>query len=167
MTELDQIWSRMFAEAEQKALTAGRGLVADYLRLRATNDAIRSSAIAWLIDTLIEIASPAIGTPEGVVVEREDAHRFTWGTSSMAGSRLNVRRGMRCLNAETGWARTPADGIMRGGSMAVARLSHFGLPQYTTILRLMREADLPVWINDDDNAVDSGELIRHFEILMK
>ena len=166
MTELDQIWSRMFTESEKNAQAAGRGGVADYLRLRTTNDAIRPAAVAWLIDTLIEIASPAIGTPQGVVVEIQDAHRFTLGTSSMAGSRLSIRRGVRCLNVEAGWARTPADGIMRGGSMAVARVSHFGLPQRNSVFRLMRGTEFPSWVNEDDAAIDSGELIRHFEILM-
>jgi hypothetical protein len=166
MTELDQIWSRMFSEARKNAEAAGRGGVADYLRLRTTNDAIRSAAVAWMIDTMIEIASPAIGKPQGVVGEREDAHRFTVGIASMAGSRLAIRRGVRCLNVEAGWARTPADGIMRGGSMAVARLSHFGMPQHNSVFRLMRGTEFPSWVNEDDAAIDSGELIRHFEILM-
>ena len=163
MTELDQVWSRMLDEATARAKHSGRTDVAEYLRLRATNDAIRTRGVGWLFDTFVEIANPS----HGITIERDEPHNFARGSSNMVGSRIQVRHGVRCLSVEAGWARTPSDGIMRGGSLAFARITHFGMPKAGAELRLVHAETLPNWLTDDDSIIDSGELKRHFDLFIR
>ena len=166
MTELDQVWFRMLDEATARADQAGRDGVAEYLRLKATNDAIRTRGVNWLFDTLVEIAGPALSSFRGLTIEREDPHNFARGSSNMVGSRLQLRHGVRCLTVEAGWARSPSDGIMQKGSLAFARITHFGLPRAGAEIRLVHAESLPNWLYDEDTIVDSRELARHFELFM-
>ena len=53
MNELDEIWSQMLEAAIAGSEAAGHGDVAEYLRLKATNDAIRRRSVAWLFDSMI------------------------------------------------------------------------------------------------------------------
>jgi hypothetical protein len=166
MAELDQVWSQMLAQAESGATAAGRRDIADYLRLRATNDAIRRAGVGWLLDTFIEIATTPRGLAIQPAVDREEPHRFERGSSHMVGTRLNIRHGVRCLSIEAGWARTPSDGIMARGSLAFARITHFGMPRSAAEIRLVHRDTLPAWITDDGSVIDSAELERHFELLL-
>ncbi len=60
MDELDQIWPLMLDDAVQNAVASGRHELASYLRLKATNDAIRTTAVGWLMDTFIAIAGESM-----------------------------------------------------------------------------------------------------------
>lgn len=166
MPELDQIWTQMLERAETGATAAGRDHVAEYLRLRASNDAIRRAGVGWLIDTFVEIATAPRGLPAHPAIDREDPHRFARGSSNMVGTRLNIRHGVRCLSVEAGWARTPSDGIMAQGALAFARISHFGMPRATAEMRLVHSGDLPTWIGDDGSVIDTEGLERHFELFL-
>lgn len=166
MTELDQVWAQMIVEAEGRADDAGRAHVAEYLRLKATNDAIREKGVAWLFNTLIEIASLAGRDRPFQTIEREEPHRFARGSSNMVGSLLQIRQGVRCLTLEAGWARTPSDGIMRSGALAFARITHFGMPKAAAEFRLVHGETLPLWMAEDDAVVDSGHLVRHFQLFV-
>ncbi|MBK7391781.1 MAG: hypothetical protein IPI64_00590 [Chloracidobacterium sp.] len=166
MTELDQVWSRMLTDSAEKADATGREHVAAYLRLRATNDAIRRNGVDWLFDTVIEIAGPAMGGHDPVLVEREEPHSFTRGNSTMTGAVLRIRQGVRCLTVEAGWARLPADGIMQKGALAYARIAHFGMPKHTAEIRLVHGEELPAWLDVSDTAIDSGHLRQHFDIFL-
>ncbi|MEO6050245.1 MAG: hypothetical protein ABIP78_02800 [Pyrinomonadaceae bacterium] len=164
MTELDQIWSRMLDEAAVRAGDSDRTHVAEYLRLKATNDAIRTAGVGWLFDTLIEIASRASRDHNTITIEREDPHSFYRGSSNMVGSLLEVRQGVRCLSVEAGWVRTPSDGIMQKGALAYARIRHFGMPKAAAEFRLVHAETLPSWLAEDDTAIDSREIRRHFRV---
>lgn len=167
MTELDQVWSQMLAETSEKAHQQGREYVVEYLRLRATNDAIRSRGIAWLIDAFIEVATDAQRDKPHLSIERVEPHEFAHGNSTMVGTQLVVRHGVRCLNVEAGWARIPSHGVMRKGSLAVARISHFGLPRLGASIRLIHnEDDLPHWIDDKQNVTDMAVIRRHLDVLL-
>lgn len=166
MTELDQVWFRMLDEATTRADQAGRDGVAEYLRLKATNDAIRTRGVKWLFDTLIEIAGPAFLSSRGLTIEREEPHNFARGSSNMVGSLLQIRHGVRCLTVEAGWARSPSDGIMQKGSLAFARITHFGMPRAGAEIRLVHAESLPNWLGDDNAIIDSRELTRHFELFI-
>ncbi len=165
MNELDQIWFRMLDEATARAERTGRGDVAEYLRLKATNDAIRTAGVRWLTDTFIEIASAQRMRP-GITIGHDEPYNFANGTSNMVGSRLEICQGVRCLTVEAGWARTPSDGIMQKGALAFARISHFGMPKLRADLRLVHTDTLPNWIGDGGAVIDSGELGRHFELFL-
>lgn len=166
MTELDQMWSQMLDHASVRAQQSGNREVAEYLRLKATNDAIRTVGVGWLFDTVIEIATERDRQNTRLLIEREDPHRFDNGSSNLVGTAIRIRQGVRCLTVEAGWTRTPGDGIMRRGALAFARVSHFGMPRSGVELMLVTSPELPFWQNSDTLIrVDSGELRRHFDIL--
>ena len=166
MTELDQMWSQMLDDATGKAGDTGRQQLAEYLRLKATNDAIREIGVRWLFDTVVEIAGRAMRDNYGITIERVEPHSFTRGSSNMVGSLLEIRQGVRCLTVEAGWVRTPRDGIMQNGALAFARISHFGLPREAAEIRLIHAESLPGWRGDDDSVIDSDELQRHFGVFL-
>lgn len=166
MTELDQIWSQMLDDAAARAKESGNRDVASYLRLKATNDAIRTVGVGWLFDTVSEIAAEKDRQNIRLSIERENPHRFEHGSSRLVGAVIRFRQGVRCLTVEAGWTRTPSDGIMRGGALAFARVSHFGMPKAGAELMLVTEGDRPFWrFSDPLIRLGSEELRRHFEIL--
>ena len=168
MNELDEIWSQMLEAAIAGSEAAGHADVAEYLRLKATNDAIRRRSVAWLFDSMIEIVAEA--DPEFVrfSVERVEPHNFAFRGANMAGSLLRIRQGVRCLTLEAGWTRTPSDGFMRGGALAQARITHFGMPREDRDLMLVRGTDLPEWYEAEKKGTadvfGSADLRRHFAI---
>ena len=165
MTELDQVWSQMLGEAAAKAIASGQRDIADYLRLKAANDAVRTAGVSWLIDTVVEMAGHVARDHNTISIEREDPHNFAHGNSNMVGTILTVRYGVRCLTVEAGWTRTPSDGIMRNGALAFARLTHFGLPKLSAELRLIHGEALPKWIDKSEAVIDVDALKRHLNIL--
>ena len=124
MDELEESWAVMLMAASERAAMQGRADVAEYLRLKATNDAIRAAGVKWLLDAFIEIAFEQ--NQSAIKVERKEGHSFAHGASTMAGSQLTIRYGVRCLEIEAGWARTPSHGIMREAALARANVLHFG-----------------------------------------
>ncbi len=166
MIELDEVWSQMLDEAAARADESGRQHVAQYLRLKSTNDAIRERGTLWLFDTWIEIAARAARDHVNLTIEREAPHRFARGSSNMSGSLVRVRQGVRSLTIEAGWARTPSDGIMRNGALAFSRITHFGMPKAGAELNLVHAQTFPNWVDDDGLIVDSHDLQRHFDVFL-
>lgn len=147
MNELNEIWQRMMQEATVKAKESGRSDVADYLLLKANNDAIRAKSCRWLFDSFLELSEEAGKQGIRLDIENENPHRFAIGHSTMVGSLLRFRLGVRNLTVEAGWTRTPADGFMRGGALAHARISHFGMVKANAELLLFRQNDnMPEWV---------------------
>ena len=147
MSELDAEWARRVAAAEQRARAQGRGDVAEYLALRAANDLARGVGCDWLLETTAALAGEANRAGAAVTVTREDAHRFRVGHSTMVGRKLTLRAGVRELVVEAGWPRAPQDGIVRGGGLACARLTHFGDRGCDAALLLVAGAgDAPQWV---------------------
>ena len=166
MTELDQVWSQMLSEAAAKAVATGQSDIANYLRLKAANDTVRAAGVGWLIDSIIEIAGQATAKHKTLVIEREDPHNFAHGHSNMVGTLVAVRYGVRCLNVEAGWTRSPRDGIMRDRALAFANITHFGLPKQRAELRLIHGETLPNWIDKSEAVIDTSSLRRHLDILL-
>ncbi|CAN5448144.1 hypothetical protein BH10ACI2_BH10ACI2_18890 [soil metagenome] len=166
MNELDHVWSQMLENAAEKAGADGRRDVVDYLRLRATNDAIRRAGVDWLFGTMIEIAGRAVRDFAAITMEREEPHSFARGASNMVGSLLEIRQGVRCITLEAGWTRTPSDGIMQKGALAFARVNHFGMPKLGVEIKLVHSESLPNWLDEEEKAFDSGELRRHFDLFL-
>jgi hypothetical protein len=168
MIELDQLWSQMLENAAEKAARSGRADVAEYLRLRSANDAIRSAAATWLIDSAAEIASNFQPTHRLLTIEREEPHRFEHERSRLVGTALRIQHGVRCLTVEAGWTRTPADGVMKGGALALARLRHRGMAGSDSILSLVLSDPLPLWrIHGGGEAADTEFLKQHVEMLLE
>jgi len=154
MSEFEAEWARRIAEAEQRARGAGRGDVAEYLALRAANDEARSVGVAWLIETFAARAAAlnrAGETSISIDLKHEEGHRFRVGLSTMVGTRLLLRAGVRSVTVEAGWPRTPADGIVRGGGLACAAVSHFGDRRAGEEFLLVQTAGrVPRWIILDE-----------------
>jgi hypothetical protein len=170
MEELDQMWSQMLEEATASARTSGRHDVADYLDLKARNDVLRSAGVRWLIEGLIAVAGEVTRRSTVITIDREDPHNFDHRGANIAGSLLKFRHGVRCLTLEAGWTRTPADGFMRGGALAIAKLTHFGMPKMNAELHLKPGPDRPRWVAfyADGASIDADEtfLKQHFAILI-
>ena len=147
MSELDAEWEQRLAEAQSRARAGGRGDVADYLSLRATNDLARAAGIGWLLETFTAIAGEANRGGASITLARDEPHRFNVGNSTMVGTRLTLRLGVRALTIEAGWPRTPRDGIVRGGGLASARIGHFGDREANEEFLLVRSAESgpPKW----------------------
>jgi len=171
MNELDEVWANMINEAIVGARADGRGDVAEYLTLKATNDVIRARSVKWLFDSMLEIAAQANRNSGQITIENENPHRFAVGNATMVGSFLRFRQGVRCLTLEAGWTRTPADGFMRGGALAAARISHFGIGKANVDLMLIRNGDLPQWFSVDQNSRKSlfgfEHLHQHFRVFLE
>ena len=165
MTELDQVWSEMLNKAAANAVHSGQSDIAEYLRLKAANDTIRRIGVKWLMDTALEIAGQAVRRNAAITIEREEPHNFAHGNSNIVGTLLRIRYGVRCLTLEAGWTRTPGDGIMKNGSLALAGIRHFGLPNKGAQLRLVHSESLPLWLDQQDNIVGSKALQLHFDLL--
>lgn len=156
MDELDEFWSHELAKAMQNAKATGRGDVADYLELKARNDALRETGVRWLNESLAAIALENSGVTGKIEIARDAPHRFEFRKATMAGTRLKLVQGVRCLTLEAGWTRTPSDGFMRGGALAAARITHFGMPKAGAELGLYVREDVPHWIAylDEKNAIE-------------
>jgi len=164
------MWSQMLDEAISAARSTGREGLADYLDLKSRNDALRVAGVRWLFESVVEIAAEANRQFASLTIEREDPHNFPHLGANIAGALLRVRHGVRCLTLEAGWTRTPADGFMRGGALAVAKISHFGMPKMSMDLLLKPSEDAPGWVAavpDGRTApVDETFFRRHFSVLL-
>lgn len=163
--EFDAEYGRLMEDAQQRAKERGRGDVADYLSLRATNDSARRGAVEWLLGAFSSAAGELNRVGAGITFTRTDAHRFRVGSSTMVGPRLVMRLGVRELVLEAGWPRTPRDGIVRGGGLASARISHFGDAASGEDLLLLPSGDEPRWFVLDKTGARSelaeGQVRRH------
>lgn len=166
MTELDQVWSQMLVDAGRKASEVGRNDVAEYLRLKASNDAIRAAGVGWLLDAVIEVAGREMRDRPGLAIEREEPHSFSRGNSRMVGTLLRVRYGVRCMTVEAGWVRTPSDGIMRQKALAAGRISHFGRSKDDVELMFLHVDSIPQWVDQNGSLVSLYAIGKHFEKLV-
>jgi hypothetical protein len=170
MNELDEVWSEMLASAIAGAEAAGRRDVADYLALKAANDSVRQTGVKWLLDSFTELAALANRVNASITLESENPYNFAFKGANIVGSLLRVRHGVRCLTLEAGWTRTPKDGFMRGGALAFAKITHFGIPPANADLMLARPFESPEWFAmvDENNRVSfhSDDIREHFRIFL-
>ena len=150
MSELDEDWTQVLAEAERRARAQGRGDLVEYLRLRASNDQARSTGVGWLFETFTLLAGEANRAGAGVQVSREAGHRFAVGGATMVGTLLTLKSGVRQLLIEAGWPRAPGDGFVSGNGLACGRIRHFGITSANEDLLLVRAQDgTPQWLATD------------------
>lgn len=166
MNELDEAWSQMLQGAIANARSSGRDDVAEYLALKQSNDLIRQASVDWLFGSFIEIASDESRRNSSISIEREDPHEFPFGNSRMAGGLVRVRLGVRNLTVEAGWTRIPSHGIMRGGALAAARISHFGLPKVDVELTLLSDGGTPIWKTVDGGDFGAESVREHVRVLL-
>jgi len=161
------------AEAERRAKVVGRGDVAEYLSLRASNDLARRAGVEWLMTTFTMFVGEANRVGAGVSIKHADTHRFRAGNSTMVGTLITFHRGVRSLSIEAGWPRTPRDGIVRGGGLACANVRHFGRRSADEELLLVRadNADAPQWVVIEREGARSSlteeRIRRHVKLLVQ
>ncbi|SRR6266404_8768588 len=152
MSELDEAWALALAEAQRRAHTAGRADVAEYLRLRSSNDLRRKTGIQWLLNTFSKLAGRANRAGASIQISEQDAHRFTVKNATMVGPHLTLTAGVRSISVEAGWPRVPSDSFVRGGGLAQARIKHFGKHLLNQELLLVRSSQgAPSWVVIDKN----------------
>lgn len=171
MDELDALWAQLMQEALLKAQNTGRGDVAEYLNLKQTNDALRSTGCRWLFDSFIEFSDEANRRGIRLDVENYNSHRFAVGQATMVGSLIKFNRGLRQLSVEAGWTRSPQDGFIRGGGLACARILHFGMSKKNAELMLFASPErVPQWFlitdNGRKNPLSVNHLQEHFRIFL-
>lgn len=172
MDELDDVWAQMMEKAIANAHATGRSDVAEYLALKSTNDSIRSMGCKWLFDSFLELSEEVNRQGIHLEIENESPHRFAVGYSTMVGSLLSFHRGVKNLTIEAGWTRTPNDGFMRGGALAMARILHFGMSKFNADLLLIgSQTQTPNWfavIQDGKrNLIKIDDLREHFTVFLK
>lgn len=169
VSELDEKWAEMLESAVAAATSEGRAEVAEYLRLKSINDAVRKAGVRWLFESVVQIATA--DTIPGLNIERVEPHNFTFRGANMVGCLMNIRQGVRCLTLEAGWTRTPKDGFMRGGALATARIVHFGMPRHGAELALVRRAHSVRWelVHDQNEGevLEERQLLEHFELFAR
>jgi hypothetical protein len=147
MSELDEEWAQVLAEAERRARAQGRGDLIEYLRLRASNDKARSTGIEWLFETFTLLAGEANRAGAGVQTAQKEGHRFGVGSATMVGKLLTLKAGVRQLMIEAGWPRRPSDGFVPGNGLASGRIRHFGITSANEELLLVRSpGGTPQWL---------------------
>ncbi len=171
MSELDEAWELALAEAHRKAQAGGRADIADYIRLRASNDLLRKTAINWLLGSFMQRAGDANRAGASLQVSRTDDHRFIVHHATMVGPQLTVSVGVRSLFIEAGWPRVPTDWFIRGGGLACGRVRHYGREALNQELMLIRANDeAPTWVAIDKLGAKTDfrecSIDKHFEKLL-
>lgn len=171
MIDLDEAWEVALAQATERARGAGRADIARFLDLRQRNDLLRRAATRWLHDQVTALAADANRRGAAIQIERNAEHRFRRASATMVGSQLILRQGVRTLTVESGWPRTPGDGVVRGNGLACANLKHLGRPRLNIELMLVSSTSgSPQWfILDDDgrNLLTEAELRKHVSRLLE
>jgi len=170
MSGLDEAYARDIDRAVEDAKARGRFDLAHYFTLRATNDAIREKGVAWLFDSVTEIVAAFNSRGAGIEIHRSEKHRFKFGSSMVSGSLLTLKKGIRSLSLETGWTQSTGDGIMRGGALVFAKISHFGFTKQNEELLLLKVEDVPQWFSRKGErelaSFNIQSFKRHFEIFL-
>jgi hypothetical protein len=144
------------------------------LQLREAKDAARRIGIEWLFATFLEVAAEANRRGLSLATEKSDAHSFPVGAATMQGEKIRISFGVRALTVEAGFPRTPSDGFVRGGGLAAARITHFGIAKANADLLLIRanlnSKDAPNWftINDQNlrQQFSTAHLKNHFAVFL-
>jgi hypothetical protein len=170
MNELDEVWSEMLERAIAGAESSGRRDVADYLNLKAANDRVCQTGVQWLFDSFLELAGEANRRNSAITMENQHPHNFAFKGANIVGALLRIRQGVRCITIEAGWTRTPADGFMRDGALAIARITHFGMARSNADLILARPGEMPKWFAMPDEKTReyfrAEHVSEHFRIFI-
>lgn len=171
MHELDEVWEQLIKEAARNPQAIKQDGLAEYIAVKTANDALRETAVRWLLDTMRSAAEHANLKNANITIEAQDAHRFSSDRMTLRGSLLRFRQGVRCLTVEAGWTRTPADGFMRGNALAAALITHFGIARANAELHLLKFENEPRWFTVDKNGLqrvsfEIEDLIKHFQIFL-
>lgn len=170
MESLDAPYEDDIQIAIERAKLNGRYDLANYLSLRASNDVLRQEAVKWLFDTILEIVFAFNRHGARIKIEHIRDHKVKYRSSLLSGEKLELQQGLRCLTAEAGWTQRIDDAVMRGGSLAFSRLSHFGYKKETEEIELLKFEGKPQWFGVRGEKLresfNVSSLKRHFEVFL-
>jgi hypothetical protein len=170
MDALNELWTEDLDHAIENAKTLGRYELADYFSLKDSNDRIRRESVKWLFDSVLEIVFAFNKHGAKIKIDQKEKHSFKHERSRLRGSSLTLKQGVRCLDFEAGWTQVPGDGIIRGGALAVTKISHFGFFKQNEDLVLLCFEDKPQWFVIDSEthriAFNIRSLRKHFEVFL-
>lgn len=163
------IWISLLGDPEFQEMFSGRGIIGDYIKLREQNDAIREKAVEVLFAAARTLADEASKQGLTVVVEEFDQCRFESRSARVSGPGIRIRHGVRCLTLEAGWTRVASDGVLSEGALALARISHFGIPEKTALLHLLLFEERPRWFTIGRDGIrrsfEAEDLVGHFQLV--
>ncbi len=170
MNITEEVWQENLNEALLNTGKSGRDEINAYLSLKSSNDAIRTSSVKWLFETISEIVFAFNRHGTRIKMEQNENHRFFHQKAHLTGTCLKLQQGIRCLTFEAGWTRNPGDGFMRGGALVFARITHFGFSKENEELVLLNYENKPQWFSVDGEfhriSFDVRGLRRHFEVFL-
>jgi len=168
MTTSEQFWSRLLDEEIARGNVSAEGVFQEYLSVRGANNNIRNEAAEWLFGSFVKFTQRLVSDGFQISVERNEESQFAFHWATLSGPSIVVSNGLRKLSCEVGSIKAPGHGIIKGGGIAIARLSHFGIPEKDQILRLIAGEETARWVVDGSRTreLDAYDLVRHFKILL-
>lgn len=167
MTMSEEFWMTLLDEEIARGSVSAEGVFQDYLSVRGANNDIRVRATDWLFGSFAELSERLSSQGLELPLERSDDIRFTFLGATLLGSAIAFSNGVRRLSCEVGSIKAPGHGIIKGGGIAIARISHFGIPEKEQTLRLVVGEESARWVVDSDcmRLFDAYDLVRHFRVL--
>lgn len=100
---------------------------AEYLRLKAANEALREKARLWVWEVLNGICAElnrglTVGPGEEAIQVGLQEWTFAVESATLVGERFGARRRGRTLIVEIGWPRLPEHGYLTEGGLARGRI---------------------------------------------
>lgn len=167
MTMSEEFWMTLLDEEIARGSVSAEGVFQDYLSVRGVNNDLRVRATDWLFGSFTELSERLANQGLELHLERNDDVRFAFLGATLIGSAVAFSNGVRRLSCEVGSIKAPGHGIIKGGGIAIARISHFGIPEKEQILRLVVGEENAKWVVDSDRLrlFDAYDLVRHFRVL--
>ncbi len=171
MSELNEAWAMALAEAEQRARASGHADISAYLALRTSNDLMRTTGSNWLLTNFENTAGEANRSGAPIQITKNEGHRFKLHNAVMVGNSVTLINGVRELLVEVGWPRTPRDGFIRRGGLAIGNINHRGLKAASLQLRLVVDPEgVPRWVYEDKGGghleLHESDIQRHVSLLV-
>ena len=167
----DDIFNKDIEFAIAQSKESGRFDLSDYLKVKANNDRVRQEARDWLFSTIEDIVLAFNNHGARIKFETLYKKSIKYGYTSLTGNRLELKQGLRCFTTEVGWTQSIDDGVMKSGSLAFGRLSHFGFRKETEEIELHDFEGNPQWFAVGEDLTRTpftvASLKRHFEVLLK
>jgi hypothetical protein len=168
MTASDEFWLKLLDQEIARGTVSAEGVFQDYLAVRGANNDIRNNAAEWLFETVLQFSEKLNANGFEIITERNAESQFVFHWATLTGPSMFFSNGIRRLSCEVGSIKAPGHGIIKGGGIAIARLSHFGIPEKDQILRLVAGEETARWVVDGvkTRPFDAYDIARHLRILV-
>jgi len=168
MTTSDDFWLKLLDQEIERGTVSAEGVFQDYLSVRGANNSIRKHAAEWVFSSFLKFSEKLTSNGFQIVMEEKTESQFVFEGATLTGPSMVFTSGVRNLSCEVGSIKAPGHGIIKGGGIAIARLSHFGIPERNQILRLIVGEETGRWVVDGGppRQFDAYDIVGHFKILV-